>query len=99
MHNTGYANDYTHPIQTTPTAWSRFGSYTPVFTFDATGKLVDAPNYYINPSNGRGGKVNATVTTSRYDAATKTVYAAIMMTQPGFADFPMYDTLVFKKAR
>ncbi|WP_315821990.1 DUF1735 domain-containing protein [Paraflavitalea speifideaquila] len=99
MHNTGYANDYTHPLQSTASAWSRFGSYTPVFKFDGSDKLTDAANYYINPSNGRGGKINATITTSRYDAASKTIYAAILMTQPGFTDFPMYDTLVFKKAR
>jgi hypothetical protein len=99
FHNTGYANDYTHPIQTTATAWSRFGSYTPILTFDGSDKLVDAPNYYINPSNGRAGKVNAAITTSRYDPATKTIYAAIVMTQPNFGEFLMYDTLVFKKAR
>lgn len=99
LHNTQYANDYTHPLQTL-TGWSRLGSYTPVFTFDpGTGALTGAANYYTAPTNGRGGKVNPAVTTSRYDAAAKTVYAAILMSQPGFTDYPFYDTLVFKRAR
>ena len=94
----GYENYY-HPIQTNTFGWSGFGSAAPVFTFDESGKIIKAENWWINPSNGRSFELNPAVTDSRYDEATKTVYAAIIMNQPTFAGLIINDTLVFKRDR
>jgi hypothetical protein len=86
-----------HPLQT-PSA-SGFGSTEPLFVFDANDKLVSVANGVPNPSNGRAFAINPAVTTSRFDPATKTVYAAFIMTQPGFLPIPIFDTLTFKSKR
>lgn len=97
MYNTAFANGDNHPLMTP--AVSGFGSTRALFTFDANDKLVSVVNDFANPSNGRAFAINPAVTTSRYDPATKTIYAAFIMTQPGFAPLPIYDTLKFTKVR
>ena len=100
LYNSAYSTDYTHPIVLTDNSVSRLGSFTPEFIFDeATNKLASVKNYIANASNGRTGVINGTVTTSRYDPETKTVYAAFIMDQPAMASLPFYDTLIYKKPR
>lgn len=97
MYNTTFATGDNHPLMTP--AVSGFGSTRALFTFDQNNKLISVVNDFPNPSNGRAFEINPSVTTSRYDPATKTVYAAFIMTQPGFQPLPIYDTLKFSKAR
>lgn len=86
---------YIHPMQST-TAWSAFGSTEPKFTFDpTTNALTAATNDFVNPSNGRAFSVNSAITTSRWDPATKNIYAAIIMTQPGRSNLQIFDTLIY----
>lgn len=92
-------SQYIHPIKTT-TAWSAFGSTEPKFIFDNTANtLTDCVNDFVNPSNGRAFLKNAAITTSRWDPATKNIYAAIIMKQPGRSDLQIFDTLIYVRAR
>ena len=59
-----------------------FGAATPVFTFDlATNKLVSVVNSTPDDGRGRAFELNPAVTTSRFDPATKTIYAAYFLKQ------------------
>lgn len=78
---------------------SGYGATRPAFVFDEANKLVSVSNVFPNPSNGRAFEINSSVTTSRYDPATKTIYASYIMTQPSFQPITIYDTLTFKSAR
>ena len=53
------------------------------------------------PDDGRGRAfaINPAVTDSRYDPATKTIYAAYLMFQNGRPTQYIYDTLVYKGSR
>jgi hypothetical protein len=54
-------------------------------------------NYtYLDPCTGTSKSVTIN---NRYDAANKKVYVAMIMTQPGFAPMPIFDTLTYIKAR
>ena len=90
--------DYIHPFKT-PTGMSGYGSFSPVFTFDAAGNMTNVRNWYTSPSNGRTATFNTDVTDNRYDEANRTIYAAFIMNQPGWAPLPIYDTLVFVEER
>ena len=80
-----------------PTA---FGATTPLFIFDnATNKLTDVKNTIADDGRGRGLSLNSAVTTSRYDPATKIIYAAFIMKQNGRPNQFFYDTLTYVKAR
>jgi hypothetical protein len=71
-----------------------------LFTFDvATDKLVSVTNTTPDDGRGRAFFLNPAITTSRYDPATKTIYAAYMLKQNGRPDMAIYDTLTFKKLR
>jgi hypothetical protein len=77
-----------------------FGATTPLYTFDpSTDKLVSVVN--TTPDDGRGRKlaINPAVTDSRYDASTKTIYAAYLMMQNGRPTQYIYDTLVYQGVR
>lgn len=86
-----------HPLSTP--ALSGFGQTEPTLEFDANDRLIAVSNTFLNPSNGRSFVINTTVTTSKYDPATKKVFAAFFMKQPGFIDMPIFDTLTFSKVR
>ncbi|SRR5215204_779668 len=80
-----------------PTA---FGAATPVFAFDlATDKLLSVTNSSPDDGRGRAFVLNPTITTSRYDPATKTIYAAYFLKQNGRPDLAIYDTLTYLRAR
>lgn len=96
MFNTAFNAGF-HPLFTTGT--SGYGQTEATFTFDASDKLVAVANTFTPVTNGRAFEMNTAVTNSRYDPATKKLYAAIIMTQTGFQPTPIYDTLTFLKAR
>lgn len=77
-----------------------FGATTPMFTFDpTTNKLISVVNTTAPDSRNRQLTLNTAVTDSRYDPATKTVYAAYLMTQNGRPTQYIYDTLVYTGSR
>lgn len=97
--NYGY-HTYIHPIRTSANAESAFGSTEPKFTFDlVTNKLTAVINDFPNPANGRSFAINPAVTDSRFDPATRNIYAAFIMNQPGFGPLQIYDTLTFVRER
>jgi hypothetical protein len=76
-----------------PTA---FGATSPKFTFDdATNKLIKVENIIPDDGRGRTLLLNPAITDSRYDPATKTIYAAFIMTQNGRPNQFFYDTLTY----
>lgn len=76
-----------------PTA---FGGTSPQFTFDpATDKIVSVVNTTPLDARQRVIQLNPAITTSRFDPATKTIYAAYIMKQAGRPDLLVYDTLTF----
>jgi hypothetical protein len=95
MFNTAFNAGF-HPLQT-PGA-SGFGQTEPNFEFDASDKITRVFNG-IAATNGRTFLLNPDVTDSRYDGASKTIFAAILMTQTGFQNIPIFDTLRFQRAR
>lgn len=99
LYNSELTKTYAHPLRTAANANSSWGSFTPEFTFDASDNLIKVNNYVVNPSNGRGADLNATVAGSKYDATKKVVYAAFNMTQPSMIPLPHFDTLTYKRAR
>jgi Domain of unknown function (DUF1735) len=77
-----------------------FGATGPQFTFDpATDALLSVVNTVPNDGRNRQFALNPAVTDSRYDASTKTIYAAYLMTQNGRPTQYIYDTLVYQGTR
>jgi len=79
---------YYHPIAS-GTAISAYGSFSPVFTMDAAGKVVAVTNYFGQPAaNGRSGLLNPSGVnqfTVSADGKTKTLEVSYYMLQPGTA--------------
>ncbi len=82
------------------TAPTVFGATTPKFTFDATTNLLTNVQN-TTPDDGRGRRLllNPAITNSRFDPATRTVYAAFIMKQNGRPDQFIYDTLTYTGPR
>lgn len=75
---------------------TQFGAASPLFTFDpATDKLVSVTNTTPDDGRGRAFAMNPAVTDSRYDPATKTIYAAYFLKQNGRPNLAIYDTLTY----
>jgi len=73
-----------------------FGATAPQFIFDpATDKLTDVRNLAPDDGRGRAFQLNPAVTDSRYDPATRTIYAAYLMKQIGRPNQEIYDTLTY----
>jgi hypothetical protein len=86
---------YIHPAVNTTPAYTGFGQTQPKFIFDLnTNKLIDCVNDQVT-TNGRTFTINPAVTTSRWDPATKNIYAAIILKQTGRPDLMIYDTLTY----
>lgn len=84
------------PGFTTDGGITSFGATAPQYIFDlATDKLIDVRNLAPDDGRGRAFQLNPAVTDSRYDAATKTIYAAYLMTQIGRPNQEIYDTLTY----
>lgn len=76
-----------------PTA---FGATNPEFVFDlVTNNITSVVNLAPDDGRGRAFLLNPAITTSRYDPATKTIYAAYIMKQNGRPDQQIYDTLSY----
>lgn len=77
-----------------------FGATTPKFVFDVnTNKITDILNTTPDDGRGRFLLLNPAVTDSRYDPATKKIYAAFIMKQNGRPDMLRYDTLTYTGPR
>jgi hypothetical protein len=77
-----------------------FGGTSPQFTFDpATDKIISITNTTPLDSRQRVILLNPNVTTSRFDPATKTIYAAYILKQTGRPDLLVYDTLTYVAPR
>lgn len=77
-----------------------FGATSPQFTFDpATDKIVSVVNTTPLDSRQRVILLNPNVTTSRFDPATKNIYAAYILKQAGRPDLLVYDTLIYVAPR
>ena len=75
---------------------TQFGAASPLFTFDpATDKLLSVTNTTPDDGRGRAFELIPTVTTSRFDPATKTIYAAYYLKQNGRPNMAIYDTLTY----
>jgi hypothetical protein len=95
-----YRGDNLLPAFSATGGATAFGATTPLFIFDnGTNKLTDVQN--TTPDDGRGRKleINPAITDSRYDPATKMIYAAFIMKQNGRPNQYFYDTLTYVKAR
>lgn len=81
-------------------AITAFGGVTPLFTFDlTTNKLTNYSNTTALDARNRILRLDPAVTDSRYDPATKTIYAAYILEQTGRPNLIYRDTLVYKSAR
>lgn len=77
-----------------------FGAAAPQYVFDlTTNKLTDVLNTQPDDGRGRGFALNPAVTDSRFDPATRTIYAAYYMKQNGRPNMYIYDTLTFVRER
>jgi hypothetical protein len=97
-----FGSNYYHPILSGGTATSAYGSYSPVFTMDADGKVISVVNYYGQPSsNGRSGQLNpAGVNKFTVSGDTKTLEVSYYMLQPGSTiRTSFYEKWVFTSAR
>jgi hypothetical protein len=93
-------SDYLQPAFTAAGGATAFGAATPMFTFDlATDRLTNVTNTTPDDGRGRAFEMNPAVTNSRYDPATKTIYAAYFLKQTGRPNLAIYDTLVYVKER
>lgn len=91
---------YYQPAFTSTPSITGFGATQTQFTFDPVSNLITSVKNLI-PDDGRGRTfhLNPAVTTSRWDPATKTVYASYIMTQNGRPNQTINDTLVYKGSR
>ncbi len=88
------------PAFTTSGGTTVFGATAPRFTFDpATNQLVSVENTLPDDGRGRTLSLNPAITDSRYDPATKTIYAAYIMKQTGRPNQFIYDTLTYVGSR
>ncbi|PZR23013.1 MAG: hypothetical protein DI535_24995 [Citrobacter freundii] len=77
-----------------------FGAAAPEYVFDlATNKLIGVVNTLPDDGRGRGFGLNPAVSDSRFDPATRTIYAAYYMKQNGRPNMYIYDTLTFLRDR
>lgn len=85
-----------HPAFTVDGGVTAFGATFAQFTFDpVTNNLIDVDNLAPDDGRGRDFFLNPAITDSRYDPATKTVYAAYIMVQIGRPNQMFYDTLTY----
>ncbi len=77
-----------------------FGATTPLFTFDpSTDDLISVVNTTPDDGRGRTLYLDPSVTDSRYDPSTGTIYAAYIMTQNGRSLMYIRDTLTYQGPR
>lgn len=75
-------NNYYHLIKN-GASFSVYGSFAPVFKFDANNNVVEVTNLYGQPaSNGRSAQLDPSGI-NKYDPATKTIKVKYWLNQPG----------------
>jgi hypothetical protein len=95
-----YRGDNLLPAFTTGGGPTAFGATTPLFVFDVnTNALIDVRNTSPDDGRGRALELNPAVTDSRFDPATRTIYASFIMKQNGRPNQFFYDTLTYVKER
>ena len=95
-----YVNDYGHPIRSLPSSYSYYGSFSPVFFFDATGKITSITNYFGQESGGnkRSAVLDPTgvnQATFNADGSIKSFEVSYIMTQS--VSTPMAPRTYFKE--
>lgn len=86
----------------TGTGFSYFGSFTPLFVFDANGNVIDVKNKFVNPANTRSAQLDP-AGVNKYDPVTKTIQVSYWMNQPSVVSAPphhrghMVETYTFKE--
>ena len=95
-----YTSNILQPAFDATQSATQFGAASPLFTFDAaTDKLLSVTNTTADDGRGRAFTMNPAITTSRFDPATKTIYAAYFLKQNGRPDLAIYDTLTYAGPR
>jgi hypothetical protein len=75
-------HDFLHPISNAGN-YSGYGSFAPVFTFDADGNVINVVNIYGQPAgNGRSAGLDPSGE-NKYDKASRTMKVKFFMYQPG----------------
>jgi hypothetical protein len=98
-----YWDDYFIPIMSGGSV-SGYGSFSPIFTFDANNKITSVVNRYGQPAgNGRYAQLDPSGVNA-YDPATKTIQVKFFMFQPSVVPLPnprvKFDwTLTYKGPR
>ncbi len=81
-------NDYTYPMMTAAGGFSGWGSFCPIFYFDAQGNITKVENAYGQPaSNTRSAKLDPSGV-NKYDQATKSFQVSYWMAQPSVVPTP-----------
>lgn len=95
--------DFFVPIRSSG-AVSGYGSFSPVFKFDANNKIIEVTNYHGQPSgNGRSAELDPSGE-NFWDPETRTIKVKFFMYQPSAVPLPdprvSFDwTMTYKKAR
>ena len=84
---------YTYPMSNNG-AYSGFGSFCPMFTFDANDNITAVTNYYAAPANTRACELDPSGV-NKYDPATKSFTVAYWMNQPSVVAAPPHHRIRF----
>jgi hypothetical protein len=89
---------YYHAIKN-GASWSGYGSFAPIFKFDANNNVIAVTNYYGQPAaNGRAARLDPTGV-NKYDPVTKVLTVKYWMVQAG-ADRTLFnETYTFVEKR
>ncbi|MFZ4455540.1 MAG: BT_3987 domain-containing protein [Bacteroidales bacterium] len=83
-------NNYFHAIKN-GASFSGYGSFAPVFKFDASNNVIEVVNIYGQPAgNGRSAQLDPSGV-NKYDPATKTLKVTYWMNQPGSSHRTHFD--------
>lgn len=94
----GYPRGEIHLIMNGASA-SGYGSFAPVFKFDANDKVIAVTNYWGQPAtNGRAARLDPTGI-NKYDPATKKIYVKYWMVQAGADRTVFEEVYTWKKSR
>jgi hypothetical protein len=84
---------FTYPMSNNG-AYSGFGSFCPMFTFDDNNNITAVTNYYAAPVNTRSCELDPSGV-NKYDPATKSFTVAYWMNQPSVVTAPPHHRIRF----
>ncbi|HET9570840.1 MAG TPA: DUF1735 domain-containing protein [Bacteroidales bacterium] len=93
--------DYFHAFKN-GASWSGYGSFAPVFKFDANNNVISVVNLYGQPAgNGRKAELDATTpgVVNKYDPATRTLKVSYWMIQNGVYRTRFDETFTYEGSR